>query len=150
VPAPPINPEELGTPAQMVNIRVDIVVTEEGGSDPPLRKTATVITTDRRPAAVRAQGEAENRSAPDRFPGVPNRMATYAKADVRPWIERDGRIRTLITVEYLSPTSQMGGRGTQLQLEPLLESGKPLMASQSTDPSSDRKVSIEVTATILK
>jgi len=72
------------------------------------------------------------------------------KADVRPFIELDGRIRTEITLEYLSPTSQQAGQGTSLKFEPLLESGKPLRVSESTDPSSSRKVVVEVTATMLK
>ena len=53
-------------------------------------------------------------------------------------------------MEYLSPTSQQEGRGTTLRFEPLLESGKPLRVSESTDPTSNRKVVVEVTATILK
>lgn len=151
IPKPTV-PEEVATPAQLVNIRIDVAVTEEGGTHPPLRKTATVMTTNGRAAAVRASGEADVPGpagrAPDPFRR--DRMNTYMKMDVRPWLERDGRIRTLITMEYLSPTSQQGGRGTTLQMEPLLESGKPLRASESTDPTSDRKVSVEVTATILK
>jgi hypothetical protein len=32
----------------------------------------------------------------------------------------------------------------------ILESGKPTVVSQAADPSSDRKITVEVTATILK
>jgi hypothetical protein len=35
-------------------------------------------------------------------------------------------------------------------LRVVLENGKPLMVSQSADPVGDRKVTVEVTATILK
>jgi hypothetical protein len=31
-----------------------------------------------------------------------------------------------------------------------LESGKPMMISQAADPTSDRKITVEVTATILR
>lgn len=144
--------EEIVTPGQLVNIKVDIVVSEEGGADAPVRKTASVITADRRASAVRSQGEVArtqpNQIRDNRFP--PGRMVTYMKADIQPWIERDGRIRTRVTMEYLSPTSQQDGRGISLQFEPLLESGRSLRVSESTDPTSNRKVIVEMTATILK
>ena len=151
-PAAPTPPEEIAFgPPQLVNIRVEIVISEQGGGAPPVKKTATVITGDRRAAAVRATGEAEIPNSTGRtFPNRADRVVTYAKADVRPLIERDGRIRTLVTLEYLSPTSQTEGRGTQLKVEPLLESGRPLVVSESTDPTSDRGLTVQVTATILK
>ena len=148
-PAPkPATPQE--PPRQLVNIRVDIVVIEEGGTSAPVRKTASVITSDRRAAAVRSQGEPqlEPKSDDPRFPTP--RTATYMKADIEPWIEQNGLIRTEVVMEYLSPTSQQEGRGTTLRFEPLLASGKPLRVSESTDPTSNRKVIVEVTATILK
>jgi hypothetical protein len=148
-PAPkPATPQE--PPRQLVNIRVDIVVIEEGGTAASERKTASVITSDRRSAAVRSQGETgrvEPKPVDARFT---TRMATYMKADIEPYIERNGLIRTQVIMEYLSPTSQHEGRGTTLRFEPLLESGKPLRVSESTDPTSNRKVIVEVTATILK
>jgi hypothetical protein len=147
-PRPPAPP---GPPAQLVNIRVDVVVIEEGGTAAPVRKTASVITSDRRAAAVRSIGDAERGEPkpPDaRFPNP--RTVTFMKADVEPYIERNGLIRTQVIMEYLSPTSQQEGRGTTLRFEPLLENGKPLRVSESTDPTSNRKVIVEVTATILK
>lgn len=157
-PAPMVPPKPASPaprppepPPQLVNIRVDIVVNEEGGTAAPVRKTASVITADRRSAAVRSTGEAERgepKSTDPRFPTP--RTATYMKADIEPYIERNGLIRTQVIMDYLSPTSQQEGRGTALRFEPLLESGKPLRVSESTDPTSNRKVIIEVTATILK
>jgi hypothetical protein len=35
-------------------------------------------------------------------------------------------------------------------VEPLLESGKVLIVSQATDPASDRRTVVEITATVLK
>ncbi len=145
-PAAPAEP-----PRQLVNIRVDLVIIEEGGTAAPVRKTASVITSDRRPAAVRSQGEAERTEPKPVDPRFPNpRRPTYMKADIEPYIERNGLIRTQVVMEYLSPTSQQEGHGTTLRFDPLLESGKPLRVSESTDPTSNRKVIVEVTATILK
>jgi hypothetical protein len=36
------------------------------------------------------------------------------------------------------------------RLSVILESGKPMVVSQAADPTSDRKITVEVTATILK
>ena len=40
--------------------------------------------------------------------------------------------------------------GLNQSLSVIVESGKPLLVSQSADPASDRKVTVEVTATVLK
>ena len=150
-PKPAPKPATAPTPPQLANIRVDIVVIEEGGTAAPVRKTASVITSDRRAAAVRSIGEAERgepKPSDARFPNP--RTVTFMKADVEPYIERNGLIRTQVIMEYLSPTSQQEGRGITMRFEPLLESGKPLRVSESTDPTSNRKVIVEVIATILK
>src|SRR5688500_11751667 len=110
-PRPAPKPATAPTPPQLENIRIDIAVSEECGTTAPVRKTASVITGDQRPAAVRSHGETA-RLMPD-APGAPNdppfqsRMATYMRADIIPWIERDGRVRTQVTLEYQSPTSQV-------------------------------------------
>ena len=36
------------------------------------------------------------------------------------------------------------------RLSVILESGKPMIVSQAADPTSDRKITVEITATILK
>ena len=61
-PVPPASkPASKPAPAapapQKVNIRIDIVVAEEGGTAAPVRKTASVITSDWGRAAVRSQAE---------------------------------------------------------------------------------------------
>ena len=73
--------------------------------------------------------------------------------DTTPRLQKDGRISLQLIVEYrprettanaeaLSPINEM--------LTVLLHSGKPLVVTQAADPSVDRKVTVEVTATILK
>ena len=51
VPTPgtvPILPEELATPPQLVNIKVDLAIIEEGGGEPMTRKDVSVTVADRR------------------------------------------------------------------------------------------------------
>jgi hypothetical protein len=68
--------------------------------------------------------------------------------DARPWLENDGRIRTQVTLDYVShPYFANWGR---LKFEPLLESGRVLVAAQTSSAISERRVRVELTATILK
>lgn len=53
-----------------------------------------------------------------------------------------------MTMRYLS--SPHFPREGEQKVEPLLESGKPLVVSQTSSAVSDRKMRVEVTATILK
>ena len=77
--------------------------------------------------------------------------------DARPTIRPDGRIYVQLIIEYRPELTQQqlqqtGGR-TALYSESLallVTDGKPVMASQSADPRSDRRVSIEVTASVIK
>jgi len=79
--------------------------------------------------------------------------AAMLNVDATPRMQKDGRISLQLTVEYrpretaetldaMSPINE--------SLTVLLQSGKPLIVTQAADPSSDRKVTVEVTATILK
>ena len=73
--------------------------------------------------------------------------------DATPRLQKDGRISLQLAVEYrpretaetldaMSPINEY--------LTVLLHSGKAIVVTQAADPSSDRKVTVEVTATILK
>ncbi len=78
-----------------------------------------------------------------------------------PVILSDGKIRVRVNLEYNLP-----GNPTQLPTVPnagvprvsmvqenlalILENGKPLLAAQSADPVSDRTVTIELKATVLR
>lgn len=55
-PMPPVLPEEVATPRQLVNIKVDLAVVEEGAGEPMRRKEVSLIVADRRSGSVRAGG----------------------------------------------------------------------------------------------
>ena len=73
-----------------------------------------------------------------------------------PIIIKDGLMRLDVTLEYVpkpgSENASSGeGRGSlNERLSLLVESGKPLVVSQASDPTSERRISVELTATILK
>ena len=145
-PAPPAATPEAApqrTQGQLVNIKIDVTVVEEGGTEPPSRKTTTLILADRQNGSVRATGVARVERTPDGRDVVP--PAPRMNVDAFPMMQRDGRAQVLLTLDYGRP-----GAGTSVRVQPLLESGRMLLVSQSIDPASDRRISVELTATILK
>ena len=136
-PAPAPSSPRPTTPAQLVNIRIDVVVTEDGGTAPQTRKTATLLLADRQGGSVRSFGRRE---------GANNGAPARVNVDAFPVVERDGRVRLQVTLEY----GVAGADDTSVRVEPLLESGKTIVVSQSTNPTSDRRVTVELTATVLK
>ena len=71
-------------------------------------------------------------------------------------VRGDGRILVQLTIEYrpeltAQQTQQSGSSrvaGFSESLSVVVTDGKPMVASQSADPKSDRKVSVEITAAV--
>ena len=132
-PDPAKKPPQAEQPAarpgpQLVNVRIDVTLTEEGEGAAPA-KTVTLLLADM------AQGRARSQAA-----GVLN-------VDARPEVLRDGRVRMSLSLEYQPEASTPR---LQQTLTAVLASGKPMVVSQSADPKGTRRVRAEVTATILK
>jgi hypothetical protein len=78
--------------------------------------------------------------------------------DARPTVTQDGRISLELTIEYAqgrnSEVEANSDKIVQVMINESLtawvENGKPLLVTQSADPISDRKVTVEVKATIVK
>lgn len=134
---PPPRPEPPGQP---VNVRVELAITDQAGAGEPLKKTVTMIAADRARSSVRNE--------------VPVRG--FLHADALPYILPSGAIRLVLGLEYM-PTIPASGTESARTLSRLnesvtvvLESGKPLVVSQAADPTSDRKVTVQVTATVVR
>jgi hypothetical protein len=75
--------------------------------------------------------------------------------DARPIVPTEGQIQLELTMVY-SPVKGSGDSkdrrptGINQSQTVVLTSGKPLVISQAADPVSDRKVIVEVKATVLK
>jgi hypothetical protein len=139
-----------------------VTISEQTGTSPVLRKTVTVVTGEGVQGFVRSQAT---------FFGNPT---VPLNVDVEPVVLPDGKIRLGLGVQYDLPapptvvTDSASGRPVESpnnvrsalgnltrteirqNLRVVLDSGKPLMVSQSADPVGDRKVTVEVVATILK
>lgn len=149
-PAPVVYADELDArrrgPAGP-NVRVEVTLSEVGGaSAPATTKTVTVTTNDDSWAKIRTQVQSN----------------TYGAAplniDVLPKVQPNGGILITLTLQYSqgrNPDSEgnpdrIMSVGLNQSATILLASGKPMTLSQSADPIGDRKVTVEVKATVLK
>jgi hypothetical protein len=160
-PVPPKPPAAAKSapepPALPINIKIEVAITDQAGATPPARKIVTMIASDRQNANVRSTG-----SVPVKI-GGPTPLQSYSyetvtiNVDARPVIvaKEPNKISLTFGLEYLPKTvnaQEETERGTtwSQRLGLVLESGKPMIISQSADPTSDRKITVEVTATILR
>lgn len=148
-------PKPAPEPAGMaVNIRIELAITDQVGSGAPAKKIVTMMVGDRQRNSIRSSANIPVKNAM----GVPNYRGVTINVDARPSIYAKEPNRMLLEfgLEYV-PRSAGGSE----ELEPgmaslnerialVLESGKPVIVSQAADPVSDRKITVELTATIVK
>jgi hypothetical protein len=149
-------------PALPVNIRIEVSITDQSGNSPAAKKVVTMIASDRQPTNVRSSASVPVKSAVFGA-GPANTSYTYKtvqiNVDARPAIvqKEPNKVSVNFGLEYL-PTSRVSDQeGTEPgltswneRLSVILESGKPMVISQAADPTSDRKITVEITATILR
>ena len=123
------------------NVRLDVTISDSLNVDTQTKKTVSMLILDGRNGQVRSTSEG----------GLIN-------IDANPQVRPDGRIYLRLTVEYRpelnAQQAQQAGTSRVAQFNESLAlvviDGKSIVASQSADPRSDRKVTLELTATILK
>ena len=141
-PAPrPPAPEGLPN-----NIRIDLTISDQAGPGAAEKRTVSMMVADRKVGSIRSQGRVM--SAGQNTPVMLN-------VDATPVIVKDGQMRIDLGLEYVpkGPDNSASGEGRgslNQRLSLLVESGRPMVISQASDPTSDRKISVELTATILK
>ncbi len=146
-PAPPVNrapslglPTSQGMPAS-TNIRLQLTLSDNYGGT-PTKKTATMVMLNGNGGMIRT-----------------NNRETEATLNVDALASayQNGLVSVRLTFEY-TPPRPTGPSGQRLGLAPTLHEsitvalvdGKPMIVTESADPATDRKVTLEVTATILK
>jgi hypothetical protein len=145
-------PREAHRQGQAVNVRVDVTITDQRGGAASLKKTVTVVTGDGLNGLIRSSAS---------YAGGPGDVPL--NVDTEPMILPDGKIRLRLNLQYdlpganLAPAQPDASRTatpfrTSLHenLALILESGKAMIATQSADPVSDRQVTVEVKATVLR
>ncbi len=119
-------PEPAG---QIVNVKFDLTITDQTGTAEAGKKLVSLLVADRQTGYVRSTASSE-RTGPVRL-----------NVDARPQILSTGNIRVALSLEYPSIVQQ---------LTVIVEPGKPIVLTQTADPLSDRKVTVEMRATIVK
>ena len=144
------------------NVQIELTISDQTGSGPVEKKTVSMIAASGTWGKIRAAGVARPNSATGNVPVGLN-------VDARPFVDQDGVVQVELTIGY-NPLSQLAIEAydpqksdrasyTASQIRPtelnqsltvVLQSGKPLIVSQAADPVSDRKIIVEVKATVLK
>jgi hypothetical protein len=147
-PAPEASPARAG---QLANVRIDIKLTDRRGTAEPAVRQVSMIVADRKNGMIRAtDGPTSALAMPE---GVGSAIAL--NVDANPIIEDGNRIRLQLSLEYKVQDEAAGGksfpvRGMRQNINVVAESGRPLEVADSSDPLGDRRVAVEVTATIVK
>ena len=165
-PAPPPPGERRPMPTQ--NVRVEITISDQSGSGAPLKKVVSLLVADGRSSGVRSSSQVPvvNRGG---MQGI-NYRDLPLNVDVTVAVSPESKVLTDIRFNYgnvgdsavrpaAAPSSQQPavissehasfGQITE-NLSVLLTPGKPLVIARSADAASDRTVTVEVKADILK
>ncbi len=147
-------PEPQGQP---VNVRLDLTITDQTGPGEPVKKVITMIVADRQSGFIRSTASVPAVRNPE-IPITSFREVTI-NMDARPTLLKEGAIRVDLGLEYQptgspanagKPVADPGVSNLNERISVILEPGKPLAISQAADPASDRRISVELKATILK
>jgi hypothetical protein len=142
-PKPPV-PEGLAS-----NIRIEITITDQAGPGEEAKRTVSMIVADRKNGSIRSAGRVVTPS---------QSTPVFLNVDATPAILKDGLMRIDLGLEYVPKAGtdnvappNNGDRGSLNQrLSLLVQSGKAMIVSQASDPMSNRRIAVELTATILK
>ena len=126
----------------LTNVEVELTLTDQIGKAAPAKKTVSMIVSSGNWGKIR-----NNAASTGRFPVALN-------VDARPYVSIDGPIQLELTIYYYPPQGDPKEPSTPTELNQsmtiVLQSGKPMLISQAADPASDRKVTVEAKATVLK
>lgn len=140
---PPRPPEPPGQP---VNVLVEVTITDQAGTDAPDRKVVSLLAADGTFGRVRANGTSITPNG-----GHPVEL----NVDARPRLQPGGAIRLEVTLQYM-PVNAPGADTVRIptrlnqSLTVLLQDGKPLTVSRAADPATNRRVTVDLTATVVK
>ena len=158
-------PPPMRLQGQPINVRIEVTITDQTGTAAAVKKTVLMTVADEERGSIRSNAQIVRTQpslgqvsvGPPRIDNVP------LSIDATPTVLGDTRIRLRLNLEYdvaggttASPAGQAGTPGTvdnsqvRQSLTVMLTTGVPLVVAQSADPHSDRRVSLEVKATILK
>jgi hypothetical protein len=142
-PPPPAAPPPETFAGASLNVRFELTISETLAGT-ATTKNVVLITSNGSKGSIRSDMNS------------PVEGNVTLDVDARPRIAGDGRIALELIFVYTPQRSTdagtAGAHSTDIteQMNVFLTDGKPLLVSQSADPRGDRKVTVEVTATIMK
>ena len=133
------------------NVRLEITILDTFGATPS-KKTVSMLLADGKQGRIRSSMS---------VPVSIGASASYQMAsigisvDAIPGVRADGRILLNLTIQYTPDSSVQQGNTPKPadineSLSVILADGRATMVSQSADPQGDRRVTIDVAATIIK
>lgn len=154
-PPTPSGARRLNLPGQPVNVRIEVTITDQRPGEAPIHKTVGLVLADRTNGMVRSVASYRN------VGDVPlNVDAEAVLVD-----NNRNQVFVQIGLDYRLPgigteAGQTAPEKGQMQfiqttqiresIRVILENEKPVVVSESADPITDRKVRVEVKATILR
>ena len=134
----------------LTNVQVELTLTDQTGAATPDKKTVSMVVSSGNWGKIRSAGNVR--------PAGATPLVVQLDVDARPFVAVDGPIQLELTLNYSPPGAQAPdqenarARPTTINqsLTVVLQSGKPMVVSQAADPVNDRKVLVEVKATVLK
>jgi hypothetical protein len=143
--APP-NPRFVRT---LTNVQIELTLSDQAGTAPPDKKTVSMV--------VSSGNWGKIRSAANVIPIGELPYVVDLNVDARPFVSTEGQIQLEMTLVYApikGPADPKDPKqrpaGVNQSQTVVLQSGKPLIISQAADPTGDRKIVVEVKATVLK
>jgi len=142
--APPEAPRVRG---QLINLRLEFTVTDQIGTAAPVKKVITMNVADGESGRIRTSAAVFRKNA--------GGSVVPLSVDAFPQIE-GGKIRLRASLDYqllntpTDPDLPPGTTSITQSVTSILSDGVLTMLSQSADPLTDRKVTLEVKATIVR
>lgn len=143
VPPPSTAPAPMQPPRKMrgrdLNVQIELTISDQLANAAPDKRVVSMLIADGAFGRIRS--------------GTDDRVAVL-NVDARPEILENDRLLVELTVEYrpLPEGAVPSRRPAPLneQLTVILQNGKPLLVSQAADPTTDRKMTVEVRASVVK
>ena len=148
-PPPPPNAQQLAR--MMGNVRFDVTITDTGSGPKPVTKTVSLTVSPGSNGSIRSSAKAE-------APGPINNMnvtqpVSWLNVDIRNVIALDtNSVRASISVEYQAyfPDAKVQPGAITASSTSAMTDGRRTQILVTSDPVSDRRTTIEVTATVIK
>jgi len=146
-PAPPPPGPVRKLRGRDLNLQIELTISDQLGTQAPEKKVVSMLIADGTFGRIRASADAVRT-------GITGMVGTGLNVDARPTVLEGDRVLLELTIEYspLREGSQVTQRPTVLNesLTVILQHGKPMLVSQAADPVTDRKISVEVRASVQK